>query len=144
MTEAKKINGPCVCCDRNHTYERMFPFGKSRVPTRRLDSCQKFLGMTVQERGLLIEKMNGCYSCLDPRHTSEKCYTHKIGCDEKIGLDLCGSVHNKLLHNSGVAYCHTTSAIFSDTNVLFEIQELDLPEFNMSVVVQFIRIHDNS
>ena len=140
MTEAKKINGPCVCCNRHHTYERDFPFGKTKVPTRRLDSCQKFQGMTVQERGQLIEKLTGCYICLDPKHTGDCCRSRKVSCDVKVGLKPCDGGHNKLLHNSGIAYCHTTAATFSDSNVLFEIQELDLPEVNMSAVVLF----DNS
>ena len=33
VTEAKKVNGPCPCCKKQHTFEKNFSFGKDQVPT---------------------------------------------------------------------------------------------------------------
>ena len=58
-----------------------------------------------------------------------------------VGGVVCGGQHNKLLHNSGVAYCHSTAtSSLHDKNVLFEVQEIDIPKVNMSAIILF----DNS
>ena len=85
FAEAKKKIGPCPCCNRFHTYERDFPFGKGQVPTRRLTSCNKFMNMDVRERGEFIEKINGCFKCLYTNHKPSDCkWKRPSGCEEKV------------------------------------------------------------
>ena len=100
--EARKNNGPCPCCNKFHTYERNFPFGKGKVPTRKLSYCQKFIDMTPAERGAFVEEIKACYSCLDSCHERDKCsYLKKNFCRAKDGNTECKLKHHKLLHNCG-------------------------------------------
>ena len=118
FTEAKKANGPCVVCKKSHTYERNFPFGKAKVPSRRLSACDEFKKKSVHDRGVFVESIKACYSCLDPKHEASSCpFKAKRSCTEKINGVNCGGKHNTLLHNSGVAYCHNTPAPFGDTHM---------------------------
>ena len=140
IVEQKKANGPCPVCKKNHTYEKKFPFGKGQIPSKRLASCPKFREKTPHERGKIIESLKACYSCLDPNHEGKDCrYLSKNKCTEMVGSSQCGEPHHKLLHNCGVAYCHNTHAIspYNDSQVLFEIQEIDMPGVSTAAVVMF-------
>ena len=110
VTEAKKVNGPCPVCNRSHTYEKTFSFGKGNVPTRRLSYCSKFLEMSAREHGEFLEQMGGCYHCTDFGHKPDDCrWKLRSGCteDNLDGSNICGEEHHPLLHNSRVAYCHS-------------------------------------
>lgn len=72
-------------------------FDKSRCvlcsDTHKLFSCNKFIGMSTQDRkGVIFNKL--CYNCLSPGHQSSTCY----GSSCKI----CGKKHNTMLHSNQV------------------------------------------
>ena len=74
ISNLKVKNGPCPCCNKHHHYERHFEaFGLGRIPTRRLSGCPMFREKTCEERNAFIELINGCRSCLDPKHQLETC-----------------------------------------------------------------------
>ena len=105
---AKKTAGNCPACSKPYTFERKFPFGKFTVPSHRFGSCPTFQAMTPKLRGELIEK-KACWSCLDWLHTGSDCpHKERKKCTVQIGSGTCDGVHEKLLHGSGVAYCHLT------------------------------------
>ena len=124
----KKAIGPCPACDQSHMYEKTFPFGKGRIPTRRLSYCPKFLNMSPKERGELLENLNGCYHCTDYGHTPEECHWKlRSGCTEggNGSNSTCQADHHPLLHDSGIAYCHSTSTQqLSDSDLEQEEEDL--------------------
>jgi len=65
------------------------------------------MGMSSRERGELIERLKGCYRCTSWQHQGDNCYTRsKSTCSVVTAGFTCGGVHHKLLHGSGVAFCH--------------------------------------
>ena len=131
VTEAKKMTGVCPSCKKPHTFEREFDFGgikeKAHVPSHRLDNCSTFKNLTPNARGQLIQEIKGCWSCLDWLHSGDDCrMKNKPKCDVSVGPTTCNGVHHKLLHDTGVAYCHLTQPKnLSETYVLFDIQQID-------------------
>ena len=129
-TDAKKNNGPCPFCLKHHTFERNFGFGKGKVPTRRLNFCQKFLDKTAPERGSCVESIKACYVCLDSKYEGKDCcQKSRRKCSETVNGNPCGGNHHKLLHDCGVAYCHMTKIEkpFGAGNIIFEVEEVDMP-----------------
>ena len=54
-----------------------------------------------------MEKLKACYKCTCWKHQGATCYTRsKSNCNVLSAGTACGGVHHKLLHGSGVAYCH--------------------------------------
>ena len=106
--ETKKEIGKCPACQQGpHNYTRNFPFGKAEWPSNRLESCPQFLSKSVKERGELIEKIKGCYKCTSYKHLGESCFTRrKNNCSVMSAGIACSGAHHKLLHGSGVAFCH--------------------------------------
>ena len=100
--------GDCPACKQGpHSYTRNFPFGKAEWPSNRLDSCPKFVGMLPKERGELVEKLKACYKCTCFKHQGEACFTRsKSNCSVVSAGAACGGIHHKMLHGSGVAFCH--------------------------------------
>ena len=131
--DARKNIGACPLCGKTHTYERDFPFGKGKVPSRKLSHCPKFVEKSPADRGAYVEEIKACYSCLDPQHEGNNCrYIRKNYCREKDGGTMCRLKHHKLLHNCGVQYCHSTRAQepTGDSNVIFEVEQVDVPGVN--------------
>ena len=140
VADLKKSNGPCPCCNKFHTFEKNFSsFGKGRIPTHRLSSCPKFLEKTPRERGEFVESLNACFVCLDTNHQAKGCRARiKAKCSEVVNGAECGGEHHKLLHDCGVTYCHVTATQpYGDSKVLFEVQELIMPDRNTSALVLF-------
>ena len=141
IADRKKSYGPCPACNKSHTFEKEFPapIGKAYLPSMRLDSCPEYMKKSPKERGELLEKVKGCYVCLDYKHKGEDFRIKNKTCDVTVGTGKCGGPHNKLLHNSGVVYCHATvsDAIVGAQKVLFDIQQLDLPGVTTSSNVVF-------
>ena len=53
--------------------------------------------------------------CLDTNHEGKNCrFKHLFKCQADVDGSPCNGEHNTLLHNCGVAYCHST-AIVDDT-----------------------------
>ena len=76
-------------------------------PSNRLDTCSQFMTKTPKERGELIEKIKGCYKCTSFKHKGNGCYIRKTdNCTVTTGGVACAGAHNKLLHGSGIAFCH--------------------------------------
>ncbi len=78
--------------------------------------------MTPKQRGEIVEKEKACWSCLDWRHEGKDCKAKKWKCQVQVGSNTFNGVHHRLLHDSGVAYCHLTKSKFGDSLTLFEIQ----------------------
>ena len=108
LPETRRQAGNCPGCNQPaHNYQRQFPFGMANWPSTRLDTCQTFMGMSARERGKLIERLKGCYRCTSWQHQGDNCYTRsKSTCSVVTAGVTCGGVHHKLLHGSGVAFCH--------------------------------------
>ena len=108
LPEVKKQVGSCPACKQPvHVYTRQFPFGKAEWPSRRLGSCPLYQKKTSRERGELIESLKGCYKCTGWLHNADGCFNkRKGGCEVMSGGKSCGGVHHRLLHGSGVAFCH--------------------------------------
>ena len=63
--------------------------------------------MAPKDRGELVEKLKACYKCTCWKHQGATCYTRsKSNCNVLSSGAACGGVHHRLLHGSGVAYCH--------------------------------------
>ena len=62
-----------------------------------------FREKTCEERNAFIELINGCRSCLDPKHQLETCkWASKNRCSRVLGNgDVCGEPHHELLHEDG-------------------------------------------
>ena len=41
IAEKKREYGQCALCNKSHTFEKNFSFGKGRVPSGRLSNCPK-------------------------------------------------------------------------------------------------------
>ena len=126
-------------CNKHHTYERTFAFGKGQVPSTWLSSCQKFLDKMPKERGEFLESIKGCYACTNTKHQADKCrFKDKVNCHEATGGGTCGGHHHRLLHNCGVVYCNNAEVRdLGDTNVLFEVQEVDMPGYHTPALTLF-------
>ena len=148
LPETRRQVGNCLGCGQAaHNYTRQFPFGNADWPSTRLDTCKKFLGMTTRERGELVERLKACYKCTSWQHQGDACYSRgKSSCNVVSGGSVCGGVHNKLLHGSGVAFCHKTSVKFARSicSGKSEGNEVErLPDLNQPVLleIQDIKIH---
>ena len=117
LPDTKKQIGTCPSCKQGpHCYTRDFPFGKAEWPSNRLDACPKFNGMNSRERGQLVEKLKACYKCLCWKHQGEACYTRsRSNCNVQSSGSACGGIHHKLLHGSGVAFCHKVDVKIAST-----------------------------
>ncbi len=43
ITESKKSIGACPSCKKSHSFEKSFPFGKAKVASSRMSSCDDFM-----------------------------------------------------------------------------------------------------
>lgn len=87
-------------------------------PSQQMDSCEKFLKMTPQERAKLIEEQTGCGLCLSHTHVVKKCFkddpkrvNQVQRCSETVGGSACGRANHKLLHVSANVYCIANSVL---------------------------------
>ena len=108
LGETKKQIGNCPACSQaTHSYTRNFPFGKAEWPSNRLDSCPRFNTMSPKERGELVERLKACYKCTCWKHQGAACFNRsRSNCSVTSNGSVCGGVHNKLLHGSGISFCH--------------------------------------
>ena len=118
LADTKKQVGNCPACKQApHSYTRDFPFGRAEWPSNRLDTCPKFNGMNPRERGELVEKLKACYKCLCWKHQGDACFTKsKSNCNIVTSGTACGGIHHRLLHGSGVAFCHKVSIKVANTH----------------------------
>ena len=153
LPEVRKQLGNCPACKQAvHVYTRQFPFGKAEWPSRRLDNCPQFQAKTVKERGDLIEKLKGCYKCTGWLHGGEACFSRdKTNCTVVTGGKACAGLHHKLLHGSGVAFCHKTEVTVAGTAAADitahgdVVENTDgLPRLTQHVLleVQAVMVHD--
>ena len=92
--------------------------------------------MTPKQRGELVEKEKACWNCLDWCHGGIVCKTWtKYKCQVQVGSNPCNWVHHRLLHDSGVAYCHLAKSKFGDSHALFEIQYISPESTNTTARV---------
>ena len=120
LPETRKQVGNCPCCNQAaHNYSRKFPFGTADWPSTRLDVCPQFVAKNPRERGELLEKLKGCYKCLSWKHKGDSCYTKsKSNCTVTTSGTACAGIHHKLLHGSGVAFCHKVQIKVAATTLL--------------------------
>ena len=148
LPEVKRQLGHCPACKQAvHVYTRQFPFGKAEWPSRRLDNCPQFQAKSAKERGELIEKLKGCYKCTGWSHLGEACFIKsKTNCTVVAGGQACAGVHHKLLHGSGVAFCHKTQVVAAVRTGRDHVHDdVDgLPALNQPVLleVQAVRVHN--
>ena len=61
----------------------------------------------VSKRARRNIRIKGCYKCTSFKHAGSKCYIRKAeNCTVVTGGVTCSGAHNKLLHGSGIAFCH--------------------------------------
>ena len=102
--KVKEEIGPCPNCKLEHTFVRR---DKLTWPSDRFFTCKKFKDMSVQERGRLLEMVNGCIRCTSWRHNKASCPSQIVKCSaDKLDGSKCGRDHSFLVHNSGIAYCN--------------------------------------
>ena len=66
----------------------------------------------------MIEKLKGCYKCTNWRHLGDACFIKsKTNCTDVTGGVTCSGAHHKLLHGSGVAFCHKVEVIANQTTI---------------------------
>ena len=144
LPESKKQIGKCPCCNQDaHTYLRKFPFGQAEWPTNRLETCPQFLAKTARERGELMERIKGCYRCTSWKHLGNNCLLKgKTTCSVVTAGSACSGQHHKLLHGSGVAFCHKVSVIINKVNTTAShsgpgAEDLSvLPDLNQPVLLE--------
>ena len=151
LPETKKQLGKCPSCEKPaHNYTRTFPFGKAEWPSNRLESCPQFLSKSVRERGELIEKIKGCYKCTSWRHLGDSCFIKsKSNCTDTTGGVSCNGAHHKLLHGSGVAFCHKVEVVVNqtelvDSEVIHNDDTDNPPDATRPVLleIQSVKVHD--
>ena len=151
LPDTKRQIGDCPCCKQSpHMYSRKFPFGNADWPSNRLESCPQFIGKSSRQRGELIEQLNGCYKCTSWKHTGDACFTKKkTNCTVVTAGSACAGVHHKLLHGSGVAFCHhvkvEVAKVHSRKAASNLVQDnMELPGIDQPVLleVQLIRVHE--
>ena len=130
LPETRKDIGKCPACNQGaHNYTPKFPFGKADWPSNRLESCPQFLSKTVRERGELMERIQGCYKCTSWKHKGDACYLKsRANCTVVTAGSACSGVHHKLLHGSGVAFCHKVTAYIQQSNSARSSPELGTEE----------------
>ena len=109
-----KINGlsakslPCGLCSTPHKVEEGKNKGKFKT---RLAACEKFRGMSVNERAQALADVSGCVKCTDWQHVSKDCdavYDKRKwqACSVKddSSNSKCGKNHHNLLHGASHAY----------------------------------------
>ena len=119
LQESKKQLGNCPSCSKPaHNYTRQFPFGQAEWLSNRLESCPQFLAKSAKKRGELIDKLKGCYKCTSWKHVGDQCFIkNKKNCTDKTGGTTCAGAHHKLLHGSGVAFCHKVRVVANSSEV---------------------------
>ena len=117
LPDTKKQIGDCPACKQGpHMYSRNFPFGKADWPSNRLESCPQFISKSPRERGELLEQIKGCYKCTSWKHLGDACFSkNKSNCTVVSAGSACAGVHHKLLHGSGVAFCHKIAVQIANT-----------------------------
>ena len=150
LPEVKKKSGDCPLCKKPaHVYTRQFPFGKAEWPSRRLDNCPLFMSKTAKERGEIVEKAKACYKCTGWFHQGDACFIKtRSNCSVVAGGKACGGVHHKLLHGSGVAFCHKVHVVAADgdreDDQLDQDRPAGLPDINAPVLLEIQTIVVNS
>ena len=74
------------------------------------------MAKSAKDRGELIEKLKGCYKCTSWKHLGDQCFIKK-NCTDKTGGTTCAGAHHKLLHGSGVAFCHKVRVVANSSEV---------------------------
>ena len=151
LPETRKQLGNCPSCNQPaHNYSRKFPFGQGDWPSSRLDSCPQFVAKTPRERGELVERIKACYKCTNWKHEGDACYTkNKSNYTAVTAGTACAGVHHKLLHGSGVAFCHkvhvqVASTVYQTDSTCSEADDPSLlPDINQPVLleIQSISVH---
>ena len=113
LPETKKQLGKCPGCNQApHSYSRQFPFGKADWPSNRLETCPQFMSKSPKDRGELLEKLKGCFKCTSWKNMGDACFIKsKSNCTVTAGGSACSGIHHKLLHGSGVAFCHKVTVV---------------------------------
>ena len=149
LPDTKKQIGNCPACKQApHMYSRKFPFGTADWPSYRLESCPIFIAKSPRERGELVERIKGCYRCTSLKHQGDGCYSkNKTSCNVVTGGTACAGVHHRLLHGTGVAFCHKIHVQLASVRSA-EIDPVHddvsiLPDMNQPVLleVQEIQVH---
>jgi len=150
LPETKRQLGDCPCCKQSpHMYQRKFPFGTAEWSSNRLESCPQFLSKSPRERGELIERLNGCYKCTGWKHLGDACFLKKkSNCTVVTSGTACSGVHHKLLHGSGVAFCHNIRVKVANTqsrkvDCSPVHDDMSLPDIDQPVLleIQAIEVH---
>ena len=108
--------------------------------------------MTPKDRGELVERLKACYKCTCWKHQGNQCFIRsKSNCNVVSGNSACGGVHHRLLHGSGVAFCHkvTIKAASSRIGAVSSMDHDDvstLPDISQPVLleIQNITVHDQN
>ena len=150
LADTRKQVGNCPACSQApHSYTRTFPFGKAEWPSNRLDSCPRFISMSPKERGELVERLKACYKCTCWKHQGAACFNRsRSNCSVTSNGNACGGVHNKLLHGSGVAFCHKVEVKVANVSSqdYSGDQVLTPPDISCPVLleIQSISVHNNT
>ena len=144
LPETKKEIGKCPsCCQPAHSYTHQFSFGQAQWPSNRLESCPQFALKSVKERGELVEKLKGCYKCTSFKHSADGCFIRgKTNCKVMTGGTACSGAHHKMLHGSGVAFCHKVSVTAVNAHTIADnagVSSDDLetpPDLNQPVLLE--------
>ena len=97
--KVKEEIGPCPLCKQEHSYKRKDNF---QWPSDRFFTCKKFKEMGEKDRGLTLEKFNGCSRCTSWRHNKQGCNAQPAKCTvEKPDGSKCGEDHSYLIHDCG-------------------------------------------
>ena len=100
----------CPCCKKFHTFQ---PKNKDKpLASTRLEFCPDFKNLDLKGRADLIQKVNGCIQCLSWLHKREDCRlaASRAICTVKVDGNICGRVHNNLLHGSMLPFCQAAKA----------------------------------
>ena len=107
--EAEEKIGKCPLCNLHHTYLRRLRSTGAQItwPADQLSGCLEFRNMSPEDRGALVEKVEGCIKCLSWMHQADNCDRKRDQrCQEQVGLDkTCDKEHHGMIHATGVAYC---------------------------------------
>ena len=144
----KQVGNRTSCGQPAHFYTRKFPFGTGDWPSTRLDSCPQFVAKSARERGELVERLKACYKCTNWKHQGDSCFMkNKSNCTVVTSGTACAGTHHKLLHGSGIAFCHKIHVKVASAASIVELPDADnmsrLPDLGQPVLleVQKIKVH---
>ena len=139
---------PCPVCDEQHCYTN--PEGEKMYMSR-LSACATFSNMGAGERAAVVQKAQGCSTCLDwtGEHDKDSCRAKKRGkewplCDFFVDGRECGSSHHKMLHGTTNRYCNLVqiNAVKNMAPTRGELNQFESAQ-NILMQVQNITINNN-